>query len=212
MTGRERLVAGARGGETDRQPVIGYLSSPEVTDAIIVAPEGVSAVAGGEQLVLAEVSGPFPAVPDQELVALLDDDPEEAARRLDARTEHIRSQISRSLADGADGILYRLHGANPRRSTPMQYGGHVLERDRELLDEVRDARLNVLLVVGGEDTYFDFVSDLPAHVFAWDAPASGVSSAAIRTMRAGAQASADPQSEIFLHHPGVTLAERLEQA
>jgi len=80
----------------------------------------------------------------------------------------------------------------------MQYGGFYLERDRELLSSVPAVVTRVLLVPGGEDVFLDFVSDLPAEVFAWDSRASGFSSEYVRGMRQGLQASEDPGSEIQL--------------
>lgn len=72
-------------------------------------------------------------------------------------------------------FVYRLQGAEPECSTPMQYGGWFLERDREILESVRPNQHVTLWIDGGEGTYIDFVSDLPATVFAWDAEATGFS-------------------------------------
>ena len=93
----------------------------------------------------------------------------------------------------------------------MQYGGYYLERDRELLQEIEAARLNVLCVVGDEEVFIDFVSDLPAQVFAWDSRATSVSSAYVRELRKGAQASADPGSEIEFRLAMPSLAQYLEK-
>ena len=117
---------------------------------------------------------------------------------LDALTNEVRASIERAIEHGADGILYQLYGAEPGHCSPMQYGGHFLDRDRELLGEITDATANVLFVVGGEGTYLDFLSDLPAHVFAWDSLSTGVSVADIRAMRNGALATQSPEADILL--------------
>jgi hypothetical protein len=215
MTPRERLTAAARGGDVDRKPMIvgpGSLLDDQDADAIILPadPEVIARFVDGDRVVLAEVDNPFArfgASLNQEFAA----DPVAASEKLDAATEEARAKIRASLEAGADGIFYRLFGARALHSTPMQYGGHYLERDRELLEEIGDARLNVLFPVGDDDLYLDFISDLPAHVIAWDRDASGFSSAQVRAMRNGAQASSDPDSEILLHHPGIRLADRLDR-
>jgi hypothetical protein len=125
---------------------------------------------------------------------------------LDRYVAQTRNALAAGLDAGADGVLYRLHGAREALCTPMQYGGYYLERDRELLEEIADAALNVLLVVGG-DAYLDFVCDLPAHVFAWDVEATGVTSDQIRALRVGSQASTDAASEFRLGPIPSTIAD-----
>ncbi|MFX8704206.1 hypothetical protein ABTM89_19130, partial [Acinetobacter baumannii] len=47
----------------------------------------------------------------------------------------LQAQVAREIEDaadrGADGIFYVLSGACPAWTTPMEYGGYFLERDRE---------------------------------------------------------------------------------
>ena len=173
-------------------------------------PEIVAKFVGGGQVVLAQIDNPFARF-GPALNAEFGVDPVVAAQKLDRATDEVRRKIQEALGAGADGIVYRLFGARARHSTPMQYGGHYLERDRELLEEIADARLNVLLLVGDDDLYLDFICDLPAHVIAWDREASGFSSAQVRALRTGAQASSDPDSEILLYHPGVRIADQLDR-
>ncbi|MGV3616012.1 MAG: hypothetical protein ACO1SV_11820 [Fimbriimonas sp.] len=215
MNSRERLTAAARGGEVDRKPVIvspGWSGTAPEADAVVVEAdvETVARSVGGEQVVLAQVDNPF-ARYGPALNAEFGADPVAAAQKLDRATDDVRRKIGEALGAGADGILYRLFGARARHSTPMQYGGHYLERDRELLEEIADARLNVLFLVGNDDLYLDFICDLPAQVIAWDREASGFSSASVRAARTGAQASSDPESEILLYHPGVRIADQLDR-
>jgi len=93
----------------------------------------------------------------------------------------------------------------------MQYGGNYLERDRELLQSAREAQLTVLFVAGQDELYIDFVSDLPASVFAWDRDLSKISASEVRASRLGATASSDPTSEIALVIGRQNYLETLEQ-
>lgn len=199
MTGRERALAAARGGATDRRPVLGWSLDADV----VVGPS-----AGEDQMRLVECLNPFARARKQgvDLNRALAEDPVAGNELLDRFVEQTRESLLASLDSGADGVLYRLHGACEALCTPMQYGGYYLERDRELLEEICDANLNVLLVVG-KDAYLDFVCDLPAHVFAWDADATGVTSDQIRALRVGAQASTDEASEFRLGPIPSTIAD-----
>ncbi len=202
MTGRERLVAAARGGETDRPATLFWpCPKSEGSDALILE-NAKDVVPDADRAVLVEVANPFgqALARDLDLNAALVADPDAPA--LEEMVEATRTDLRNALDAGADGVFYVLHGACGRWCSPMQYGGWYLERDRELLEEIADARLNVLFVVGSDDTYLDFVSDLPAHVFAWDSAATAQDSASVRAMRNGAQASADAHSEIRLVSPG----------
>lgn len=199
MTGKERLVAAARGGEVDRKPVILWPGESVRSDArILIHPEA-EAIADEERIVLVDVISPFGRAVKAGfgLNDLLTEDPEAGNAHLDEFVQQTRDEIEAANEAGFDGIFYRLIGAEPELSTPMQYGGYYLERDRELLEDVADARLNILYVDGGEEVYMDFVSDLPAHVFAWDIDRTGISVAAMRAMRRGALAAEDPTADIL---------------
>jgi hypothetical protein len=116
---------------------------------------------------------------------------------LNGLAQETREEMHGALERGADGVFYILDGAYPGVTTPMEYGGHFLELDRHLLTEVMDARFNVLFVRGEREPYLDFVSDLPAHAFAWD-PRSGVSIEYVRSIRKGALAAAGEGADILL--------------
>jgi hypothetical protein len=154
----------------------------------------------GDRAALVEVLNPFGLALQREihLNDLLRDTPELGDRILSGLIEEARGHIQNALNSGADGILYRLHGARGRHCTPMQYGGHYLERDRELLAEVADARVNVVFVVGEDDVYLDFVSDLPAHIFAWDCEESQIGPSQVRTMRQGALCCVAADADVIL--------------
>ena len=211
MNSRERLLAASRGAVVDRQPQISWLGESSATDARVqsefVGPRDESCV------VLAEISNPFGLALKKgiNLNKALKDDPTVGGEILDILAEEVRGKIASSLEKGADGIFYRLHGASPRHCSPMQYGGHYLELDRDLLQEASEAQLNVLFVAGDEELYIDFVSDLPANVFAWDSGKTHISAEQVRAARKGAVASSDPTSEISLLIGLENYLENLEQ-
>lgn len=200
MTPRERLIAASRGGDVDRKPRVTWFGGEASADAKIVAGMAESARRGIDGLLLADVANPFGLALRKgiDLNKALKDDPSVGGDMLNGLVGEVRQTIAVSLASGADGIFYRLHGACPRHCSPMQYGGHYLELDRELLDGASQATLNILFVAGGDELYVDFVSDLPAHVFAWDSELSKIPAVRVRAARAGALASADPNSDVAL--------------
>jgi hypothetical protein len=172
-------------------------------DALVVAPwpETVrQSLESHDRAVLAEIGSPFfvGATRGIPLNDLFRDDPSAADAEMTKIVEDIRGQMHAALDAGADGIFYRLHGATPAHTTPMQYGGQFLEVDRELLEDIAQARFNVIFVVGDEGTYLDFVSDLPAHAFAWDSDAAGASVADVRGLRQGALATYSDESDILM--------------
>lgn len=195
MTSRERLMAAARGESVDRKPVIVCDGSAEA-DAVVLRGE-VNAEPG--QLVLMEVLNPYGRASafGLELNELLGQDPEAGAAELDKLCEDVRTEIEEAMNAGADGICYRLVGAEPNHTTPMQYGGFYLERDRELLDDASHAKFNLLWIDAGVEAYLDFVSDLRADAFAWDIDRTDVSVVQMREMRKGALAAEDPTADIL---------------
>ena len=105
-----------------------------------------------------------------------------------------------SAISGGTPTVYVLEGAEPALCSPMQYGGQYLETDRETLARLCEHSTVVLKVEGGEGAYLDFVRDLPANVFVWDAQATGFSLSQMRALREGPlatnEAGADYQLEI----------------
>ena len=151
----------------------------------------------GGEISLKEILSPFSLALSQgeNLNEVLRKDP--SSSLLEDYVQRVRTNIEEALSEGFDGIIYVLRGAEPSLSSPMQYGGHFLEHDRALLEEFKEARLNVLVIVGGEGTFLDFVSDLPAHVFAWDVVATGYPVADLRLLRTGALATSDSSTEFY---------------
>jgi hypothetical protein len=119
----------------------------------------------------------------------------------DGLVDEVRHLATSALAKGADGVLYRLHGARAYHCSPMQYGGQYLEGDREILGDLGGAAFNLIFAVGAEDLYLEFISDLPAQAFGWDVQGSGKSVASVRALRPGLLAAADAEADIFLSFP-----------
>jgi hypothetical protein len=224
MTSRELLIAASRGGEVPRKPVLCWPTVVDaVTDALVIdgsrgtgGPPVVSTPVPGvvtsetelasgayrdpEKVALGMVPGVFETARaiSPNLNEILSSDPASGEAILDEAMNQVRGRIGSALDAGMDGIFYHLSGATPQAASPMQYGGHYLERDRDILAGVADATLNVLFVSGGPGVYLDFVSDLPAHIFGWDIEGSRVSVAEVRAMRAGALLAASPEADVIL--------------
>lgn len=206
MEARERLTAAVRGGRPDRQPtVMRSLSPGHEADAVVVPASAVTEALATHpgQAVLAEILSPFGVALARgiPLNDLLRDEPDQGAVLLAELEAKVREEIEFALGQGADGIFYVLDGAYPSAASPMQYGGHYLEVDRSLLEQITAARLNILYVEGGPETYFDCVTDLPAHALGWNARASGLSVGAMKKVWSGALAASDPAAELFLGQP-----------
>lgn len=121
----------------------------------------------------------------------LSDNPEAAVPEL----ERIHRSIADEIQTAGEKIVYRLSGVDPAKATPMQYGGLFLERDRELL-ALAKARGEVwLLVDAGPGAYLDFVSDLPADVFCWNARETGFSLSEMRKLRQGRLCTNEPGAD-----------------
>jgi hypothetical protein len=204
VNSRELAIAAIRGGAVERKPVLSFDS---VGDILIH--QDLSAERNHERIDLFLVSNPFGLAKQNgtDLNQLLEEDIESGSEKLSNYAESVRNLIQNALDCGFDGVFYVLQGARGSESTPMQYGGHYLELDRQILSEFSESVLNCVFVVGHDDVYIDFVSDLPAHLFAWDADASTFDSKYVRTLRSGAQASSDPESEVFLSSKSQNLTE-----
>ncbi len=231
MTDRERILKLLGGDEPDRQPVISWPCAKHAETSIIVRPPnqplinpstasaGGGSVSSGEPgrgcdgLVLAEIVNPFGIAIEQgrDLNALLKTDPERGATELDRLTSEVKASILDVIERGADGILYRLHGACAKWCSPMQYGGFYLERDRELMEAAQPLMFNVLFVAGDEEVYFDFVSDLPAQALGWDSRMTGVTAKQMRGIREGLLLAEDEEADIRLAAQEGSIAEGLER-
>jgi hypothetical protein len=210
LTSRERLLAASRGGETDVQATLAWPKGD--SDALIVSTiSDIRSSPVTDKTILYKLDNPFgkALAAGEDLNRKLEDSPEEGAQIVQELALSVTKEGRDALESGADGILYVLQGARGAYCTPMQYGGWYLETDRKILESFGEANLNVLLVVGNDDLYIDFVSDLPAHVFAWDADASTFDATYVRTLREGALASNDPNSEIKLSTGVTSVADYL---
>lgn len=203
MNSRERLLAAARGGDVDRAPWLVWprkVDSAEVNDrairagadAVVVRElESVAEMAARSGVdgpaVLYECHSPFGAASSKgiDLNQAIFASPVEGSALLDSIAGECEREAQESLELGADGVFFVLEGATPGLCTPMQYGGFFLERDRQLLESISDARFNLMFVAGGEGTYLDFVHDLPASALAWDEAASQIRPEQVRKMHEG---------------------------
>lgn len=138
------------------------------------------------------------------LIDLLHTNVDEGSKRVDALVQQV-------LQDGQSHseVLYRLAGATTDVSTPMEYGGHFLERDREILSELTKASCVILYVQGSAGVFLDFVSDLPAELFGWNAAGTGVDLDTVRQMRAGLLACDDPRADVQLDATVIDALERM---
>lgn len=198
MTSLERVRAAAAGQPLDRKPVLIY-GDPELSDMVVCAVDDVvpARAEHPNQAVLVEVASPFAraAAAGQDIYALLHADPVAGATQLAEYAEQVRDEAALALKAGADGIWYHMEGADASQSTPMQYGGHFLELDRELLAGFGKEAINVVAVIGAEP-YLDFVCDLPADFFAWQADISNVDVATVRAIRPGGLAAQSPEADL----------------
>lgn len=208
MTARDRILAALQGGNPDRKPVIGE-------DLLVVPLDRLAAARSGkpEIIILGLVHAPLTRSRfcGQDLSALLESDPASGNDALDGHVMAAQIQINDAIHAGADGICYLIDGAYPAASTPMQYGGFFLERDRALLESASRAHVNMVLVAGSEEPYIDFVSDLPAALFAWDARC-GWSPDQVRELRTGACAADHPEADFKFPLPALQAVIQLQGA
>ncbi len=192
MNSRERLQAVANGNKPDTIPTIGIDAILVPTDRVINAKS-----AHPENTILAIVPSPLTLAMRQNLDIFteLQADPTQGNELLDKLCLAVQIQMNDAIGVGADGICYIIDGAYPAVATPMQYGGFFLERDRELLTSINHASFNLLLIAGSEEPYIDFVSDLPAHAFAWDI-GSGWTPEKVKELRPSALAANHPEADI----------------
>ena len=197
MTHRERLVATSRGGEVDRKATVAMPGvRDEKADAIVGSAVGFFE---SDQAYLVAVDGIMATLKSTEpgIFGELEEDPEGGDRKLQQVADQVRLGCEKGLEVGADGIFYVIRGANPTDATPMEYGGHILELDRMILDEISEARFNLVFVEDEDEPYMDFLSDLPCQALGWK-KSSGVSLESVREMRQGALAMDDMDADLIL--------------
>lgn len=152
-----------------------------------------------DQLVLVEVTSPLGLAlrRDIDLIGLLSSDPSFGEIKLEELKTEVSWAIVESLEEGAHGIFYRLDGAYPGVCTPMQYGGHFLEVDRELLSMAEGAQFNLVYIEGEGEIYFDFVADLPCNAFSWSSAHNEINIHQARTMTPAKIALDHEEADIF---------------
>lgn len=201
MTGKERFVAVASGQPADRTPIVVWPDPDQRSDVAVVRVARIhdAHATNPGKAVLAEIVNPLGRAIARSITLpkTLRESPEDGQAKLQQLVEETRADIDLALAAGADGIFYRLEGAHPPVTTPMEYGGFFLEADRQLLQSAESGKANVLFAHGTAD-YFEFLTDLPAHVFAWDRELAGDVLERVRSMRKGPLACMDGRADVIL--------------
>ncbi|MEI7577183.1 MAG: hypothetical protein WCK51_09835 [Armatimonadota bacterium] len=95
-----------------------------------------------------------------DVVGLLEENPAEGDRVL----AELVSQCSHEMRQVSGPLNYIVAGAEPDVTSPMQYGGHFLELDRELIGTSSPA----ITLIGGPETYIDVVSDIAKSYLIWN--------------------------------------------
>ncbi|MCH7904979.1 MAG: hypothetical protein IH944_10495 [Armatimonadetes bacterium] len=198
MSGIDNIRAATISGEAHKRPVI--IDGPERderADGVIVDEKDLGSAT--RQAVFCRVQNPFgrSARTGLDLNALLKESPSEGEQAIQQLAAEVRTEIDRVLNSGADGICYMLSGACAAECSPMQYGGHFLEVDREILAGTPEGSFNILYVCGERELYIDIVSDLPAQAIAWNSSA-GVQVSEVREMWPRAVAAADQDADIYM--------------
>lgn len=196
MTSKEKLLA-ALGGAADAKPTFAWPESNQNADVQVCSADEVSQGPSDESAVLAFVPNlyrrfqlmgkdPVAILKDTTAIGMVEE--AEAKSLRDARG---------AIEGGAMGVFYEIHGADASQCTPMEYGGLFLEKDRAFLEAIADAPCNVIYI-NGKQPYLDFVSDLPAKVFAWDIKGSGIPVSEVRKMRDGLLAADASDADLEL--------------
>lgn len=185
MTAQEILSA-AGGAELGRKPVFNACCS---CNADFV----VDSIGAPGKATLKSILNPF----DSELYAALKQDPEAGNRLLEAKSLAIKSEIESAWNEGYDGILYEIRGADAGTSTPMQYGGILLEVDRDILSSVRADKLSLAWILGAEP-FLDIVSDLPCTILAFHAESADELVSELRQLRSGWIAANSTEADVRL--------------
>lgn len=176
-----------RGSELDRPLDM-------ATDARVVSLRDLESWVGRDEATLVEVASPFTlsVLRGMGLNDILRDQPETGFNQLDSLRAEVEQTMHQALEMGADGLVYHLDGPRASACTPMQYGGHYLELDRELLAMVKEARIVLVWVPGQEPLYLDAISDLDAHAVGWNSMASGFPVHEFKALRPGPTFGPDP--------------------
>lgn len=154
------------------------------------------------QLVLCEVHSPLGRIvrSQPQLLDTLRETPADAEDALLDFANEAKNEIREAFELGAHGIFYRLSGANPKVTTPMEYGGHFLEMDKELMAHASSGLLNVISVEDGPEIYIDAVAEVPGHAIHWDNALNELSIEAVRTMTTKFLVLDHPVADIHFAH------------
>jgi hypothetical protein len=207
MTRRERLER-ALGGEQVLPRATMSLGPCDQADGVCLPLDRMAAAK--EQARFVVVRGAFAQslMRGYDLPALLRSDPIAGEALLGRMKNEAAAEFERALVAEADGILYQLSGASAEWTTPLAYGGHLLETERSVLaSETRLDRPLVIHVVGQRDLYLDLVADLASSGLAWNSTASRLSLQEVRRYFSCALVTDSPEADI-----GWTVADVSDRA
>lgn len=216
MTGRERFIAVAEGQPADRIPVLYWPGPSDGRSDAVVLPADPAVVKSHDRTdnraILVEILNPFGRCWARNIYLndLFVADPAEAERLLATHADVVRKAISSTLDAGADGIIYRIHGATADHISRGEYAERYLDLDRQLLNVAVGAVANIIFVVGETNLYLDLLHDLPAQFFGWDNRTTGIPEAEGRYIRQGCVATFDGLSDLQLVTSSPSTARILE--
>ncbi|MBL8087873.1 MAG: hypothetical protein JNM85_07365 [Chthonomonas sp.] len=202
MTARERVDTVLSGGTVRPHASLVWSASPGHQSDIVTCELREIAHARSthpDQLLLVEIYNPYGRAIRSgcDINAVLEESPSKGDAVLAQHVAEAEEDIREALANGADGIFYRLDGAYAGACTPMQYGGHFLELDRALLDGVPAGSVRLLHIMGETEIFLDFVADLPAEFVNWDQAHQTVSLATARALCKGKLALDHVDADLF---------------
>lgn len=168
MTSKERLFAILDGRPVDQRPRISLGHASNTCDAWAVPLADLDKHVNEEQTygIFALIDSPITKSIERnmDVFQTLQKDPHAGNQILQSLVEETEREVRIALDSGVFGILYRIEGAHPNFCTPMQYGGHFLELDRQILETAQRATCSAIWIEGGPDAYLDSVTDLPTTI------------------------------------------------
>lgn len=200
MTGRELVLAAFQGSPSNSKPRI--VSTGTGADAQGFYGPLESLPTSGVSACFGTVLSPLGNLlaKGRDIYSVLESNPEVGEAMISEESDRVRQMVSEIVQAGADGVLYELEGAYPAASSPMQYGGHFLEVDRELMAEITSKTIGIVWVCGKDEPYLDFVSDLAGHAFGWESE-DDMDVASIRAVRTGLIVGSFAQADLMLSSP-----------
>jgi uroporphyrinogen decarboxylase len=114
------------------------------------------------------------------LLEHLRQDPERVHAGLRVITDSLVAFVRGLVDAGADGIYFAVHGPSDDMATPIEYEANFLDLDKDVLQAVGGAGLNIMHPHSYSKLYFDLVLELPTHVCCWSDREAGPSLTDVR--------------------------------